>query len=119
MQELFSSATNGLMVAKPFLAAIVIIAALALVGDRGSKLSLNRNSPCLATICIFVFALGTGLTSWFLMLKPLFTLFDATFALSYSLILMYWSFWLLVAVLVSTKKLLYDEHQRRSGKTPF
>lgn len=119
MQELLSSATNGLMVAKPFLAALVIIAALTLVGDRGSKLSLNRNNPCLATICIFIFALGTGLTSWFLMLKPLFTLFNATFALSYSLILMYWSFWLLVAVLVSAKKLIYDEYRRHSGKTPF
>lgn len=119
MPELLSSVTNGLLLAKPFAAALAIIAALTIIGDRGSKLSLDRNSPCLATICIFTFALGTGLTTWLLLLKPLLNLFGVTIPLSYSLMLMYGAFWLLVGVMIATKKLVYDEYRRHGNRTPF
>ena len=100
------------MVAKPFLAAVVLIAALVGIGDMGSKMSLKRNSPCLAALCVFTFALGTGMAVWLLVMKPLFALYGAAFTLSYPLIMMYWAFWLLTGVIVSAKKLIYDAHRR-------
>lgn len=112
MEALLTKVTSGFMVAKPFLAAVVLIAVLVGVGDRGSKMSLKRNSPCLAALCIFTFALGTGMATWFLLMKPLFALYGAAFTLSYPLILMFWAFWLLVGVLVSAKKLVYDSYRR-------
>ncbi len=114
MQAMLASVTNGFMVAKPFLGALVLFALLVLIGDRGSKISLKRNSPCLAALCIFTFALGAGMTAWYLVMKPLFALFGAAFTLSYSLILMYWAFWLLVGVLISAKALVYDASRRHS-----
>ncbi len=114
MQALWNSLLTGFGVAKPFLAAIVVIALLVLVGDRGGKAAIRRNNPCLAALCIFTFALGTGMASWFLVLQPLFVLSGATFALSYSLVMMYWAFWLLVGVLISAKKLIYESAKRQS-----
>jgi len=96
---------------------VVLIALLVMVGDRGSKVALRRNNPCLAALCIFAFALGTGSASWLLVLSPLFALFGTTFSLSYPLILMYWAFWLLVGVLISAKKLIY-ESAKRQGQLP-
>ncbi|VBB05954.1 Hypothetical protein LUCI_1165 [Lucifera butyrica] len=112
MHALWDSISNGLVLAKPFLGAIILIAALVFIGDKGSKISLNRNSPCLAALCIFTFALGSGLTAWFLLMKPAFALFGVTFALTYPLVSMYWSFWLLASVLVAAKKLVYDSVRR-------
>lgn len=112
VEALLAKVTGVFLVAKPFLAAVVLIALLVGIGDRGSKSALRRSSPCLAAFCIFTFALGSGMTAWFLVLKPLFALYGAPFALSYSLILMYWSFWLLVGVLVAAKKLVYDAARR-------
>lgn len=117
MQAFWNSLVSGFGIAKPFLAAVVLIACLVLVGDRGGKLALRRNNPCLAALCIFVFSLGTGLTAWFLVMKPFFALTGATFTLSYPLILMYWAFWLLVGVLISAKKLIY-ESAKRQGHLP-
>lgn len=101
--------------AQPFLAAAVLIGLLVLLGDHGSKLALKRDSQCLASLCIFTFALGTGMTSWFLVLKPLFSLFGMTFGLSYPLIMMYWAFWMLAGVILSVKMLVWD-NSRRQGK---
>jgi len=114
---MWNSVISGFEVVKPFLAAIVVIAMMVLVGDRGSKAAIRRNNPCLAALCIFTFALGTGMASWFLVLKPLFVFAGATFALSYSLVMMYWAFWLLVGVLISAKKLIY-ESVKRQGQLP-
>lgn len=113
-QALLDTAAKGFMVAKPFLAAIVLLASLVFIGDRGSKLSLSRNSPCLAALCIFAFAIGTGLTTWYLLLTPILALSGVTFALSYPLITMYWAFWLLMGVLITAKKLVYDGYRRQS-----
>ena len=115
MPAFFASLKTGYLVAQPFLAAVVLIAALVLIGDRGSKMALRRDNQCLAALCIFTFALGTGMTSWFLLLKPLFSLFGATFALSYPLIMMYWAFWMLAGVLLSAKMIVWD-NARRQGK---
>lgn len=112
MQGWIMEISDGLLAAKPFLAAVILLAALVAVGDRGSKMSLKRNSPCLAALCIFAFALGTGLVAWFLLMKPSFDFFGATFEPGYPLILMYWAFWLLIGVLVSAKKLVYDTAKR-------
>lgn len=110
-----ASVKAGYLVAQPFLAAAVLIAALVLVGDRGSKMALRRDNQCLAALCIFTFALGTGITSWFLVLKPMFALFGANFALSYPLIMMYSAFWMLAGVLLSAKMIVWD-NARRQGK---
>jgi len=112
MQALWDSAGHVLFLAKPFLAALAAYAALVAIGDRGSRFSLRRNNPCLAALCIFTFALGSGMTTWFLVMQPVFAMAGAAFALSYPLILMYWSFWLLVGVLISAKKLIYDNPRR-------
>lgn len=117
MEALWNSVAHGFAVGKPFLAAIVLIALLVVVGDRGSKMALRRNNPCLAALCIFTFALGTGSAAWLLVMSPLFALFGATFNLSYPLILMYWAFWMLVGVLISAKKLIY-ESAKRQGQLP-
>lgn len=117
MQAVWNSVISGFEVVKPFLAAIIVIALLVLVGDRGGKAAIRRNSPCLAALCIFTFALGTGMASWFLVLKPLFVFAGASFALSYPLVMMYWAFWLLVGVLISAKKLIY-ENIKRQGQLP-
>jgi hypothetical protein len=117
MEALWNSVANGFAVGKPFLAAVVLIGLLVVVGDRGSKLALRRNNPCLAALCIFTFALGTGSAAWLLVMSPLFGLFGAAFNLSYPLILMYWAFWLLVGVLISAKKLVY-ESTKRQGQLP-
>lgn len=108
-----NSLQAGFLVAQPFLMAAVLIAALVLVGDRGSKMALRRESQCLAALCIFTFALGTGMTSWFLILKPMFNLFGAAFALSYPLIMMYWAFWMLAGVLLSAKMIVWDNSKRQ------
>jgi hypothetical protein len=113
VQALWNGIVSGFGVAQPFLAAIVLIAMLVLVGDRGSTMALKRNNPCLAALCIFAFALGTGSTAWLLVMKPLFALYGAAFTLSYSLVLMYWAFWLLVGVLISAKKLIYESAKRQ------
>jgi len=118
VQAIWNGVISGFGVIKPFLAGIVLIALFVMVGDRGSKAALRRNSPCLAALCIFAFALGTGMASWFLVLKPLFVLAGAAFNLSYPLIMMYWAFWLLVGVLLSAKKLVY-ESAKRQGQIPF
>ena len=115
MSEVLSSLGAGYFVAQPFLAAAVLIGLLVLLGDHGSKLALKRDSQCLASLCIFTFALGTGMTSWFLVLKPLFSLFGMTFGLSYPLIMMYWAFWMLAGVILSVKMLVWD-NSRRQGK---
>lgn len=112
---MWNSVISGFGVAKPFLAAVVVIALFVLVGDRGSKAAIRRNNPCLAALCIFAFALGTGAASWFLVLQPLFVLAGAAFSLSYPLIMMYWAFWLLAGVLIAAKKLIY-EGVRRQGQ---
>lgn len=114
MQAMWNSMVSGFAVVKPFLGAAVLIALLVLVGDRGGKAAIRRNNPCLAVLCIFTFALGTGMTSWFLVLKPLFTLAGAAFTLSYPLVMMYWAFWLLVGVLISIKKLVYENAKRQA-----
>ena len=110
-QALLSNAANYFVVAKPFLAAVVLLVSLVLVGDKGSKFSLNRNSPCLAALCIFAFAIGTGLTTWFFLLAPLFALAGINVTLTYPMITMYGAFWLLIGVLISVKKLIYDAHR--------
>lgn len=112
-QALLSNAANYFVVAKPFLAAVVLLVSLVLVGDKGSKVSLNRNSPCLAALCIFAFAIGTGLTTWFFLLAPLLALTGINFTLTYPMITMYGAFWLLIGVLISAKKLIYDAHRRQ------
>lgn len=117
MQALWNSVLSGYGAAKPFLAAVFLVALLVLVGDRGTQMALKRNNPCLAAICIFVFALGTGFAAWFLVMQPLFALFGATFSLSYPLILMYWAFWLLVGGLIAAKKIVYDS-AKRQGQLP-
>ncbi|HMM21980.1 MAG TPA: hypothetical protein PKA10_14770 [Selenomonadales bacterium] len=117
MQALWDGVISGYGVAKPFLAAILLVGLLVLVGDRGTRIALRRNNPCLATLCIFIFSLGTGFVTWFLVMQPLFALFGATFALSYPLVMMYWAFWLLVGVLISAKKLIY-ESGKRQGQLP-
>jgi glucan phosphoethanolaminetransferase (alkaline phosphatase superfamily) len=104
---------TGFVMAQPFLAAAVLIALLVLVGDRGSKMALRRENQCLAALCIFTFSLGTGMTSWFLVLKPMFSLFGTTFALSYPLIMMYWAFWMLAGVLLSAKMIVWDNARRQ------
>ncbi|MCX7781610.1 MAG: hypothetical protein N2491_12015 [Negativicutes bacterium] len=116
MPAFLATVKSGFIMAQPFLAAIVLIALLVLVGDRGSKMALRRDNQCLAALCIFTFALGTGMTSWFLVLKPLFSLFGAAFALSYPLIMMYWAFWMLAGVLLSAKMIAWD-NVRRHGKS--
>lgn len=113
MQAVWQVVSNGLVTAKPFIAALLLAAFLVLVGDRGSTASLRRNSPCLAVLCIFAFTMGMGLVAWFLVLAPLFGALTGAFALTYPLILMYWAFWLLVGVLVAAKKLVYDNARRR------
>ncbi|MDR3588085.1 MAG: hypothetical protein P4N41_00300 [Negativicutes bacterium] len=117
MEALWNSVVSGFTVVKPFLAAVVLISLLVMVGDRGSKLALRRSNPCLAALCIFAFALGSGSAAWLLIMSPLFGLFGASFSLSYPLILMYWAFWLLVGVLISAKKLIY-ESTKRQGQLP-
>lgn len=117
MQALWNSVVSGYEVIKPFLAAIILVALLVGVGDRGTQMALRRNNPCLAALCIFVFSLGTGLAVWFLVMQPLFVLYGGTFALSYPLGLMFWAFWLLVGVILSAKKLIY-ENVKRQGTLP-
>ncbi len=112
-QALLTGATNTFMTVKPFLAATVIIAALVMIGDRGSRFSLQRNSPCMAALCIFAFAIGTGLTTWYLLLAPIFALSGVDFAITYPLVMMYWASWLLMGVLISAKKLVYDGYRRQ------
>jgi len=112
-QALLTNAANYFVVAKPFLAAVVLLVSLVLVGDKGSKVSLNLNSPCLAALCIFAFAIGTGLTTWFFLLAPLLALTGINFTLTYPMITMYGAFWLLMGVLISAKKLIYDAHRRQ------
>ena len=117
MQALWNSVTSGFEVAQPFLAALIIIALAVLVGDRGSKMALRKNNPCLAALCIFTFALGTGSAVWLLVMKSLSAIYGAAFSLSYPLILMYWAFWLLVGVLISAKKLIYESAKRQGQIT--
>jgi hypothetical protein len=117
VQALWNSVASGFLVAKPFLAAIVLISLLVFIGDRGGKIALRRNNQCLAALCIFLFALGTGTTAWLLVMQPLFALYGVAFTLSYPLILMYWAFWLLVGVLISAKKMFYDS-PKRQGQLP-
>lgn len=113
LETLLSNVMSSITVAQPFLAAIALLVVLLVIGDRGSKVSLRRNNPCLAALCIFVFALGAGQTIWFLVMKPIFAIMGTTFALSYPLIMMYWAFWLLIGVLVAAKKLVYDTRRRQ------
>ena len=116
MADILSIATGAFGVAKPFLAALIAIAIFVYVGDRGSRLSLKRNNPCLAAFCIFAFAMGTGFAMWFLVMNQISTLvYGASINASYPLIIMYWAFWLLIGVLVSAKKLVY-ENAKRSGQ---
>jgi len=115
VQALWNVISSGFDAGKPFLTAVVLIALLVLVGDRGGKLALGRNNACLAALCIFTFALGTGTVVWLQIMNPLFKLYNATFNLSYSLIIMYWAFWLLVGVLISTKKLIYESSKRHGN----
>lgn len=112
-QALLTGATNTFMAAVPYLSAIVLIAALVMVGDRGSKFSLQRNNPCLAALCIFAFAIGTGLTTWYLLLNPLLALAGTSFTLSYPIATMYWAAWLLLGVVIAAKKLIYDGYRRQ------
>ncbi|MDR3566273.1 MAG: hypothetical protein P4N59_33225 [Negativicutes bacterium] len=118
MEALWNGVASGFAIGKPFLAAVLLIALLVLVGDRGSKMALRRSNPCLAALCIFTFALGTGTAVWLMVMSPIFALFGAAFNLSYPLILMYWAFWLLVGVLISAKKLIY-ESAKRQGQLPY
>ena len=113
LEALLSNVMSSVTLAQPFLAAIALLVVLLVIGDRGSKVSLKRNNPCLAALCIFVFALGTGQTIWFLVMRPIFAFLGATFALSYPLIMMYWAFWLLIGVLIAAKKLVYDTRRRQ------
>lgn len=115
MQALWNVVSSGFEVGKPFLTAVVLIALLVVIGDRGAKLALGRNNSCLAALCIFTFALGTGTVVWLQIMNPLFMLYNATFTLSYSLIMMYWAFWLLVGVLISAKKLVYENSKRHGN----
>lgn len=117
MQALWDAAISGFEVAKPFLAALVLVVGLVLIGDRGSRSALKRNNQCLAALCVFVFALGSGMATWFLIMQPLFLQYGAAFTISYPLVLMYWAFWLLVGVLISAKMMLWDS-VRRQGQLP-
>lgn len=117
LETLLSSVMSNVMsrvtVCQPFLTATALLLGLLVIGDRGSKAALKRNNPCMAALCIFVFALGAGQTIWLLVIEPIFALLGATFALSYPLIIMYWAFWLLIGVLIATKKLVYDTRRRQ------
>lgn len=113
LEGLLTNVMSSVTLAQPFLAAIALLLVLLVIGDRGSKVSLKRNNPCMAALCIFLFALGTGQTIWFLLMKPIFAIFGATFALSYPLIMMYWAFWLFIGVLITAKKLVYDTRRRQ------
>ena len=44
---MWNSLISGFGIAKPFLAAAVLIALLVLVGDRGGRAAIRRNNPCL------------------------------------------------------------------------
>lgn len=113
--EFLASAKTGYLVAQPFLAATLLIAALVLIGDRGSKMALRRDNQCLAALCIFVFALGTGITSWFLVLGPLFALLGTSFTAGYPMVMMYAAFWMMAGVLLSARRIVW-ENIRRQGK---
>ena len=113
MLAIWGGFLTGFDMVSPFLAAVVIIALLTAVGDRGARAAMRRNSPCLAALCIFLFAMGSGLSAWFLGLMPGLYLFGAAGLPEYPLLMMYWGFWLAAGLMLAAKRIIYD---RRPGR---
>ena len=116
--ETLRGAMAMLAAAAPYAAALVLLAGLVLVGDRGSRLALKRNSPSLAALCIFSFAIGSCLITWHLLVSPILSFSGLALSVAYPAVIMYWAAWLLTGVLIAAKRIVYDGRRQITNGRP-